>query len=84
MKTGTHLGWLVAFSVFFTFATLSAAEPPQYTSVQRLPDQITLADALQRLDGDGPREPRGAGGHGSLFRQEHRQRLRGQSTWGPG
>ena len=38
--------------------------------------------AFQRADGDRAGEPRGAGGHGAVFRQEHGQRLRGQEPRG--
>ncbi len=44
MKTRTHLGVLVVFSFCFAFVAIaSAAEPPRYESVQRLPDDVTLA-----------------------------------------
>jgi zinc protease len=42
MKTRLHVGLLIAFSVCFA-AVAWAAEPPRYTSVQRLPDEVTVA-----------------------------------------
>ena len=44
MKTRTHLGVLVVYSFCFAFvAVTSAAEVPHYESVQRLPEDVTLA-----------------------------------------
>jgi len=46
MKTRTYASLLIAFSACFSFAAVASAsdpEPPHYTSVQRLPDEVTLA-----------------------------------------